>query len=115
MNYVELEIKNETYKLRLNTRATVALEKAIGKNPLDIFFNLEDGELPKISDIIMIFHACLQSYHHGFTIDKVYDLFDDYLASGGDIVSIVTVFIEVFQEAGLIPKEGEVEDAGKNA
>ena len=36
MNYTELELNGEMYKLRLNTRGAIALEKVLGKNPLDI-------------------------------------------------------------------------------
>lgn len=109
MNYVEMKIGKKEYKLRLNTRACVSLEKALGKNPIDIFMSLDDGTFPKITDIVLILHASLQAMNHGISIDDTYSLFDEYLDNGGSIVDIIGVFVEVFQEAGLIPKEATEE------
>lgn len=112
MNYTEITIKGNTYKLRMNTRSTVALEKSLGKNPLNIFMNLDNGEMPKITEIALMFHAALQQYNHSMSIDSVYALIDDYLEEGHSIIDLITLFIEVFQEAGIIPK---VEENEKNA
>ena len=46
MIYVDFTAGNKNYRLRLNTRNTIALEKALGTNPLAIF---GDGEtLPTV-------------------------------------------------------------------
>ena len=37
MNYVEFQVKEKTYKLRLSTRNTISLEKSLGCNPVAIF------------------------------------------------------------------------------
>jgi hypothetical protein len=114
--YSELIIGNETYKLRLNTRASVALEKALGKSPLSVFMELDNGEMPKLTDMIIILQACLQPYHHGFTMDKTYDLFDKYVEDGHTLFDLIPVFIEVFQESGYFAKSGaeDKETDGKN-
>lgn len=54
MLYTELNIGNETYKLRLNTRASVSLEKALGKSPLAVFMDLDDGKMPQLLDMLII-------------------------------------------------------------
>lgn len=108
--FIELQIGNETYKLRLNTRASITLEKALGKSPLAVFMELDNGEMPKLSDMLAILHACLQPLHHGITMDKTYDLFDRYVEDGNTLFDLVPVFIEVFQESGYLAK-GEAEDA----
>jgi hypothetical protein len=102
--YIELPIKNETYKLRLTTRTSIALEKALGYNPLSMFMALDSGEMPKLTDMLIILHSMLQSLHHGITLDKTYDLFDDFVADGHNIFDLVPVFIEVFQESGYMAK-----------
>lgn len=113
MLYTELVIGNETYKLRLNTRASIALEKTLGKSPLAVFMEIDNGEMPKLTDMLAILQACLQPYHHGFTMDKTYDLFDQYIADGKTLFDLIPVFIEVFQESGYISKSGtDSEDAG---
>ena len=47
MLYYDFEAGNKAYKLRLNTRNIVGLEKVLGCNPLGIFGNGET--LPTIS------------------------------------------------------------------
>lgn len=57
MMYVDFNAGNKAYKLRLNTRNTVALEKQLGCNPLAIF---GDGEsIPTITVMVTILHASL--------------------------------------------------------
>lgn len=107
--YIELMIGNETYKLRLNTRASVSLEKALGKSPLSVFMELDSGAMPQLSDMLAILHACLQPLHHGITMDKTYDLFDRYVEDGHTLFDLIPVFIEVFQESGYISKTEKIE------
>ena len=116
MNYTELELNGEMYKLRLNTRGAIALEKILGKNPLDILLKLEDGELPKLTDIVLIFHQTLQAYNHGINIEKAYDLFDSYVESGKTMFDFIQeAMIPVFQNAGFIDKSADLSgDSEKN-
>ena len=52
MNYLDFTPGNKDYKLRLNTRNIVALEKQLGANPLSIF---GDGDkLPTITQMVNI-------------------------------------------------------------
>lgn len=115
MLYTELQIGNYSYKLRLNTRASISLEKALGKSPLSVFMELDNGEMPKLTDMLMILQACLQPYHHGMNMDKVYDLFDDYVADGHTLFDLVPVFIEVFQESGYLGKSASASEDGGEA
>ena len=111
--YSEITIKNETYKLRLNTRASVSLEKALGRSPLTVLMEMDNGEMPKLQDMLIIFHSCLQSMNHNMNLDKVYDLFDDYVDEGHTIFDLVPIFIEVFQESGYLNKPSEKGEAGE--
>ena len=114
MFYTELNIGNETYKLRLTTRASVSLEKALGYNPLSMFMAIERGEMPKLGDMLIILHAMLQPLHHGINLDKTYDLFDNFVAEGHNLFDLVPIFVEVFQESGYMAKANEIEVDEKN-
>lgn len=112
--YTELIIGNESFKLRLTTKASVALEKALGYNPISMLMDIDNGVMPKLADVLIMLHAMLQTYHHGYTIERVYDLFDKYIAEGKGMFDLIPVFIEVFQSSGYLSmgakaNEGEIE------
>ena len=103
MNYIDLEISGKSYKLRLNTRNIVMLEKQLGCNPLAIFGN--GDTVPTITIMVGILHASLQQYHHGITLNDAYDLFDDYLADGHNSTDFITTIIDIYKASGIIPKD----------
>ena len=77
MMYTEFNVGGREYRLRLNTRAIVALEKKLGCNPLAIF---GDGDtIPPVTAMIAILHAALQPLNHGITEMDAMDIFDDFL------------------------------------
>lgn len=103
MNYVDFEAGNKAYKLRLNIRNIVALEKAIGCNPLGIF---GDGDtIPTITTMVNVLFASLQQYHHGITLNDAYDIFEAWLEEGNAPVNFLMVILDVYRASGLIPKE----------
>jgi hypothetical protein len=107
MKYVDFEAGNKSYKLRLNTRNIVALEKQLGCNPLSIF---GDGEtLPPVSTMITILHSALQQLNHGISLNDAMDIFDDYLADGNEMASFIAVIIDIFKASGLIKDDAVAE------
>jgi hypothetical protein len=118
MLYTELKIGEESYKLRLTTKNSIQLERALGYNPIGMLMEIEKGKMPRLNDILIILHSMLQTYHHGMSMDKVYDLFDAYAEKEGkSMFDLIPVFVEVFQQSGYITKEvsvEEVEDNSKN-
>lgn len=107
MMYYDFEAGNKTYKLRINTRNIIQLEKALGCNPLGIF---GDGEtVPTITVMVTVLQAALQQYHHGITLNDAYDIFDDYIADGNTAINFVNVILEIYKVSGLVPKEVETE------
>lgn len=112
--FKEIIIKDTSYRLRLNTRASVALERALGRSPLEILMKMDEGEMPKLTDLILILHAMLQPFNHGITVDRVYDLYDDFVADGHTMFDLIPIIIGVFQESGYLAKPGEIEEV-KNA
>lgn len=102
MNFVEFNAGNKEYHLRLNTRNIVSLEKALGCNPVAIF---GDGdEIPSFAAMVVILHASLQQYNHGCDMNKAYDIFDDWIADGNNMVDFVKVILEIYQASGIVPK-----------
>ena len=77
MMYVDFSAGDKDYKLRLATRNIVALEKAIGCNPLSIFG--KGDELPSITTMVMILWQSLQKFHHNIGLNEAYDIFDGYM------------------------------------
>lgn len=111
MNYIDFEVGNKSYRLRLNTRSIVLLEKQLGCNPLSIFGN--GDTVPTITTMVAVLHASLQQYQHGITMNDAYDIFDEYVAGGNSSVDFIPVILEIYKASGIVPKNGEGE--GKNA
>lgn len=100
MVYVDFTAGNKDYKLRLNTRNTVALEKALGCNPLAIFGNGE--EIPTITTMVNILFYSLQQLNHSISLDDAYNIFDSYLEDGNSSTDFINVILEIYKVSGII-------------
>lgn len=105
MMHIDFTAGNKDYKLRLSTRATVALEKQLGCNPLAIFG--KGDELPTVTTMVNVLHASLQQLNHGITLNDAYDIFDAYLADGHSVTDFIPVILEVYKASGIIKDESE--------
>lgn len=103
MNYVEFSAGNKDYKLRLSTRAIIALEKQLGCNPLAVFGN--GDTMPTITTMVQVLHASMTQLNHGVTLNDAYDIFDAYLADGHTMTDFLPVMIEIYKASGLIKSE----------
>ena len=113
MNYIDFEAGNKSYKLRLNTRNIVALEKTLGRNPMAIFFEADGNErIPTITEMVSILHCSLQQFNHGLSMNDAFDIFDDYVGEGHSTLEFIKVIMELYQASGLMPKN---EEEAKNA
>lgn len=110
MLYVDFTAGNKAYKLRLNTRNTVMLEKTIGCNPLSIFG--AGDRIPAITEMVAILHASLQQYEHNITMNDAYDIFDAYIEDGNSPSDFVPVILEIYKVSGIIRESKE--NAEKN-
>ena len=100
MLFYDFTAGGTAYKLRLNTRNIVALEKLLNYSPLAIF---GDGEtMPKITDMVAVLFCSLQQYQHSITLDAAYDIFDKYLEDGNSAADFIAVIVEVYKVSGLI-------------
>ena len=103
MLYCDFQAGNKAYKLRLNTRNTVALEKQLGCNPLGIF---GDGSaLPTVSQMVNVLYASLQQFNHGISLNDAYDIFDAYLDDGHTVTDFIPVILEIYKVSGIIKED----------
>ena len=109
--YTEFKAGEHTYKLRLTTQGVITLEKALGYNPLQMFWGIDEDVLPKFSDMMTVLHQMLQTYEHGISRGDTYEIFDAFVADGNSMWDLIPVLIQAFQDAGFLPKE---EDDSKN-
>jgi hypothetical protein len=112
MLYTELSIGGVDYKLRLDAKACVSLERKLGKSALDVLTATQKGSLPKVEEIILIIHASLQKYHSGTTEAATYDLYDKYIADGSSFMDLIPVVLDIFKVSGFF--KDEVADNSKN-
>lgn len=112
MNYVIFEAGNKEYKLRLNVRNTVALEKRLGCNPLTIFGG-EGDKMPTITEMVYILHSSLQQLNHGITLEDSYTIFESWLEDGHTALDFLPVIIDIYKVSGIISNKAQ-EAAEKN-
>ena len=105
MNYITFTAGNKEYKLRLSIRATVALEKQLGVNPLMIFGN--GDKMPTITEMVNILHASLQQLNHGISLDNAYSIFEDWLEDGNTITDFLPIIIDIYKASGIIKQDAE--------
>lgn len=110
--YINLNAGNKEYKLRLNTRGVVALEKTLECNPLSIFGT--GDTIPTVTVMVAILHASLQQYHHGITLNDAYDIFDEWIEEGHASTDFIQIILDIYKASGLIPKDTG-EGSEKNA
>ena len=103
MNYIDFTAGNKEYKLRMNMRSIVALEKVLGCNPLAIFGNGET--IPTMTAMIHILHASLQQHHHGITLNDTYDIFEAWLNDGHAPTDFIQIIIEIYKVSGIIKSD----------
>ena len=108
--YVEFKVGKNEFKLKMKTRQVVALEKALGRSPLYILMEAQDGVLPSIEDMLMILAASLQQFHHGNDLDKVYDLYDEFVEEGNTMIELIPVIIDVLSVSGYIKMDDKKDE-----
>lgn len=108
MMYTDFTAGDKNYRLRLNTRNLVALEKQLGCNPLAIF---GDGtQLPTVTQMVNILYCSLLQYNHGITLDNAYDIFDRWIEDGNTSTDFIPIIVDIFKTSGLINND---EDGGE--
>ena len=111
MNYYTFTVKGTDYKLRLGAKVLVDLEKKLGKNPVQILADIgEKGVVPSLEPFILIMQAAMSQYNHSVNIDKMYEIYDEYIEDGHTMYDLVGVIMEVFKVSGLIPENPDAKN-----
>ena len=112
MKYAILEVGGKELKLKLGTQEIIEIEKKLGgKSLLKIL--MEEQLLP-LETALSILHASLKKFEHGYTIQKVYELYDEYVDEEGSFTDLTAKLLEVLQVSGFFSKE-QVEKAKEQA
>ena len=107
MMYIDFNVGNKDYKLRLSIRNTVALEKQLGCNPIAIF---GDGDkLPTITQMVAILHASLLQYNHGIGLNDAFEIFESWLEEGHTITDFIPIIIDIYKVSGIIQNDKTTE------
>lgn len=102
MLYTTLNVGDQEFKLRATASSIVELEKKLGgKNPLSVLMTVQSGEIPSVSNLLLILHAALQKFHHGMTFEKVLELYDNYVDAGNSYTDLIPVMVEAFRASGF--------------
>ena len=106
MNHYIFTVNNKEYKLRLNTRNLVELEKTLGKNPLYVFVDKTTNEpiAPTTEENVAILYYSLKALQPETTLDSAYELFDAWLDEGNIIGDFSNVIVEVYKNSGIFKK-----------
>lgn len=96
-------VGDEEYKLKLTTSAVVELEKKLKGNLLNVF---DLGSVPPLNIMLGIIQAGMKKYHHGITMIKMYELFDEYVEDGGSQMSLMmNVLMPLYQVSGFFSEK----------
>ena len=103
MMYEIINVNNKEYKLVLNMRSTIELEKALGENPLNKLIEMSNGEkMPSFEFIATVFMYSLRKYQPKVDINKAYDILDEYLAEEeNDLTTLLQLLMRIFEVSGF--------------
>lgn len=101
--FVNFAVSDNEYKLKMSVSAIMQLEKKLNFNPV-LIFGLDGKRIPTVAEMVDILHASLQKYHHGITLSKATDLFENWLDEGHTINDFLPVLVDIYRESGLIDK-----------
>lgn len=101
MQYTTINIGEKELKLRLRAKDCVDLENKLGGSPLDQLMGLENGKLPTVTLVVITLHAALQAFNNGYTVNKVFELYDEYIEEGGSLMDLVPKLIDIFKVSGF--------------
>ena len=110
MLFTLFKVKEKELKLRLTASATVQVERKIGRSPVSVLSDISNDMFPKLEELLTILWGALLPLESGYTIEKVYQLYDEYVEAGSGIAELSEVIIQVMTDSGFIPdakKENE--------
>ena len=99
MLYITLKNSDAEYKLRLNIKGLINLEKRLGKSPMEAI-----GD--SLEDMMIVFHESLQAYQHGISFDDACDICDKWCDEGHtQTEDLPILLLQVYAVSGMIKQE----------
>ena len=104
---------NGKYDCKLTTRALVAIEEDLGKNPLNELFA---DDMPKVGTLTTIMYYALKACNKSLEKETALDILDEYFdVEDNDIMSLSTFIYQLYKASGLvklpdIPEEATEEE-----
>lgn len=97
--YVPFTVGDEEYKLKINAKSAIELEKKLG-------VSLVEGmrDFDKIGTATAYLWASLQAYNAGIKESDAIEIYDDYISAGGDISDFADVLTEVLIVSGFLKR-----------
>lgn len=116
MLYTVFTVGDKEYKLRATASSIIEIEKRLGgKNPLDILMAIEGGELPPVSSILYILHGSMQKFHSKTDLQRVMQIYDEYIEAGNTYMDIIKVLMDVFRVSGFFATAPKTEQEEETA
>lgn len=107
MKHHVITMAGKELKCRLNTQNTIALEKKFnGKSVLKV---LMEEQIPSLEMVLSTLHASLQALEHGYTMEKVYNLYDEYIEDGKSYTDLIPELITVLEVSGFFKRPPQEE------
>lgn len=107
--YIIWNVNGKDYRLRMTTFNAMQVEKQLGMGATEALNHLMDSRV-----IVGMLWGGLQKYHHGMNLREVCDLYDDYLAGGGNAEKIIDILMQLLAQIGIGDTESGAEDDAKN-
>ena len=99
--FMTLCVGGEEYKLRLTASAIVSIEKKLNQSLFTALEHIQDNMVETVTTILW---GAMQPLNAGFTTEKAYDLYDEYIDEGNSIEDLMQVINGLFEVSGFFKK-----------
>lgn len=99
--YHTLNTGKNQYKLRLDAKSAVAVERALGKSLFALFGEGNINELPTTEETAIVLHGALQKFRHGVSYEDAFEIIDEYIENGGTYVGMFEELVKTLQVSGF--------------
>ena len=98
------KVNEEEYKLRLTTFYAIQIEKQLGFGLTAAINRITDATV-----IATILWGALQPCQHGINFKDTCELYDDYIAGGGNLEDMMDIILELLSQVGIGDKPNKPE------
>lgn len=108
MKPMKVEFGKKTLSLVLDGKATVDIEKRLGKSLFGIMMSGNGGfKMPRLGEMLTILHATNQTAN--IKMADMPEMYDEYVNNGGSMMKLLEVIQKLMEEAGFFGSEEETD------